>query len=964
MSSPAPRGRRLHRWVPALRLARRDAVRHRARTILSTLLVAVPMAAIVVAPAIGQTPLPSRDAAFTGIPIGAQGILTATAVNEDSAPFEQIPEGSPGPWLNDPSQAPAPAVDLARSLDPTTRFLPYWDSSRILAATGLDLRPGEQEPAGAGDIDELELGAVTAMDYREAGADALAMLLPDLEAGTLPTDPSEAVVSRALADRLRIGVGDTVSAVAPPPEEGYGMDGRMGEVVADSQRGLRVSGIAPGTREGVWALDGWVSAMVDADPVGLDLTWLVTGAPVTWDQAKQLNALQAFVVSRHVLEDYPAAGELYPVPVDPEARLLTAVAVVLAAAAGVLLVLFLVTPAFAVAINQSRRTLGLASVAGAAPRDLRRMIAAQGLVVGALGATTGIIVGVPVAVWLRGVVYPDADPLSHFPWWTLPVVVVVATLLGLVATWFPARAASRLQPVDAIKDRPSARGRNGSRGRRRLLAVAGPVLLAVSVALAVWSLALPVPTGADIDSFRGGRTESADVAPQLTLLVGCVLTGVLGVVVCVLALPGAGARRAARFPLAPRLAMRGAADHPSRFLPAVLGVLVAVGAASSQAIMVGSTAANGRDQAGYVTQERIMVGVSTHVTEDLDRLAVADTLAMLGEEYPIAGSEPLYTIGVDAPVFPNILLPVGETCPPRMAPDTASAIEVGVPTRCVPYQTSYDPGQVRAWGFGADPALMDAPALRASGIPGTEEAAEVLDLGGVVVNNAAYLSDAGTVRVGVSDTIVTQLDESDAEFTDVVELPGAFVRGLWTPLVMTPQTARGLGITGIQYVGEYALTPPLTDEQVARAQEMTLRHTTLTSVSPPAPTHAWGASIEDMIPVVALVLLAILATVICLALSRTQALREFATMRAVGAAPGFLRRLGLAQAGAILVVGVPAGMVAGLALGAYRIAWNRRTSVGGAWLETVPMWGVQGAILLAVVGAGLAAALLAFRPRR
>lgn len=119
-----------------------------------------------------------------------------------------------------------------------------------------------------------------------------------------------------------------------------------------------------------------------------------------------------------------------------------------------------------------------------------------------------------------------------------------------------------------------------------------------------------------------------------------------------------------------------------------------------------------------------------------------------------------------------------------------------------------------------------------------------------------------------------------------------------------------------------------------------------------------------MIPVVALVLLAILATVICLALSRTQALREFATMRAVGAAPGFLRRLGLAQAGAILVVGVPAGMVAGLALGAYRIAWNRRTSVGGAWLETVPMWGVQGAILLAVVGAGLAAALLAFRPRR
>ena len=53
------------------------------------------------------------------------------------------------------------------------------------------------------------------------------------------------------------------------------------------------------------------------------------------------------------------------------------------------LVFFLVTPAFAVSGEQLRRSLGLASAAGAAPRDLRRAVLAASRCSSALRSPCG-----------------------------------------------------------------------------------------------------------------------------------------------------------------------------------------------------------------------------------------------------------------------------------------------------------------------------------------------------------------------------------------------------------------------------------------------------------------------------------------------------------------------------------------------------------------------------------------------
>lgn len=960
-----------HRWRPLLRLAVRDAARHRMRTVLSALLVALPVAALITGTALTGSGPPAREAALAGIPDGVQAVVTATAVHRTGEPFPQLPEGAPGPWVDDTGQMPASREEVAAHLPARDRLLPYWNSPELLVTTGIDLAPGEEAPAGARVVEGIDLAGVATARMTEAGGEALDLLLPAPAEGAAPADATEVVVTSALADRLDLGVGDPVTFVAPPFNGWFSTDGRIGDAVQDSQRAYRVSGIVSGAEPLAWAHDAWVSRLAEADPVGIDRRWLVVGPdPVTWEQARAVNPLQAFVVSRHVLTDgYPDRADLYPVPADPRQVLLGAVSVVLTAVLGGMLVLFLVTPAFAVSTDQARRTLGLAAATGAAPADLRRTITAQGLLVGLAGGALGAALGAGLAFAADLVLERMSrtspglvDPAVHFPWWVFPAAIGVAVLLGVLSTLVPARAAARLQPVEALKDRPSRRRGRADRPAVRLLsAAAGPLLLAVAVAAGAAGLALPVPERPPHLPPMGMPPGSGPVLALLVLTLG---SAVAGLMLCVRSITLSGARFAGRLPAAPRLALRDAADHRSRFLPAALAVLVTVCAASYLTVMAGSTTANERNLTGEaVAGGHLVLGAQVPVGDGFDRLVVTDTIDALAEELPVVGQEPVRSPqsaeGAEVVHFAP-LLPEGRACPEDRYPDTASAITVGAPLTCTDGEHSYSPGMSTAWWGGSDAFVLTGDALRASGLPGAREAARVLDAGGVVVNNAAVLSENGTVRVALSAEPLP--DEDTAE--RVVELPGAFLRGFAPRAALSPDTARELEITGLAYIAEYpVLSRELTHAELDRAREIVEGHTALVRMAEPVHRHPWGYT-EELVPIALLAALAVAAAAISLLLARTQSRRDFATMNAVGATPRFLRRFAFTQAVLVLAAGLPTGLAAGIALGAYRVAWNRSVAVHGAWLDTVPLWGVQAVLAAAVAVVGLAAATLAGRPPR
>jgi predicted permease len=100
-------------------------------------------------------------------------------------------------------------------------------------------------------------------------------------------------------------------------------------------------------------------------------------------------------------------------------------------------------------VAQRRREIGVRAALGARPRDIVRLTVGQGI----LMASAGLVVGLSAAFWLvkylEGLLWgvSTRDPLSYL---VVPVVLLLATV---VACWVPARRASRIDPLTALRTR-------------------------------------------------------------------------------------------------------------------------------------------------------------------------------------------------------------------------------------------------------------------------------------------------------------------------------------------------------------------------------------------------------------------------------------------------------------------------------------------------------------------------------
>jgi len=100
----------------------------------------------------------------------------------------------------------------------------------------------------------------------------------------------------------------------------------------------------------------------------------------------------------------------------------------------------------AYSVTQRQREIGVRMALGAEPGDVSRMISRQGLALAAVGLAVGLPAAIGTMHLMRGLVFSvsPTDPV------TLSATTAVLLVVAFLASWLPARRASRVDPAVAL----------------------------------------------------------------------------------------------------------------------------------------------------------------------------------------------------------------------------------------------------------------------------------------------------------------------------------------------------------------------------------------------------------------------------------------------------------------------------------------------------------------------------------
>ncbi|RAG82970.1 hypothetical protein DN069_24770 [Streptacidiphilus pinicola] len=145
----------------------------------------------------------------------------------------------------------------------------------------------------------------------------------------------------------------------------------------------------------------------------------------------------------------------------------------------------LILNTFSMLVAQRTRELGLMRALGASREQVNRSVLVEAALLGLIGSTLGLVLGVGLALGLirliarGGMVLKGSQLAVHWP--TIVAAYAVGILVTTVSAYLPARRASRISPMAALREADTP-----ERGAPlRVRAVVGLVVLAVAAGLLV-----------------------------------------------------------------------------------------------------------------------------------------------------------------------------------------------------------------------------------------------------------------------------------------------------------------------------------------------------------------------------------------------------------------------------------------------------------------------------------------------
>ena len=564
----------LRAWRPALRLARRDLWRHKLRAALTFLLVALPVLAAAV---------------------------IAVSVHNG--------RGSPEAY----------AVEQMGDADALVRVSPYARIRADSAAYGFGSRFNGRTPRR--DPDDVDLRALLPAGSTVepgptygpldlvTGGSAFARVVPDSEL-TAP-------MTRALTGRLPRGSDEV--AVGHGAAKALGLLDRSGEPRSDATLGLvdgtelAVVGTIPADGEFLTVVGrpGLTTApQPEVDDEGP--SFLVTLPDL--DRADQIALMRRLAEQGVALQARDAL--LNPEEWGLGAQGLNADAAyagALAVLVGLVEVVLVVGAAFAVAARRQLRDLGLVACNGGAGKDVRRVMVAQGVVLGVPAAVVGAVLGTAAALVGGRWAERRFDLVlagSSVPWPELVGLTVLGALTAVVASLVPAWSLGRVSPVQALSGRFPVRLR-ASRPHPGSFWSAGAGLVALGVG------------GYLTSRWFAPRASESPLGPFISAI-GLLLL-LAGVVWATPYLVQVAATTGRRLPLSGRYAFRAAGRHRFRTAAATTALTFTVAVAVLTGFAVSEAAADAESRATGVHAVSIDGAASTASRAGV-RATVEDTL--------------------------------------------------------------------------------------------------------------------------------------------------------------------------------------------------------------------------------------------------------------------------------------------------------------------------------------------------
>ncbi|MFD7921112.1 FtsX-like permease family protein [Streptomyces sp. NPDC059740] len=289
-----------------------------------------------------------------------------------------------------------------------------------------------------------------------------------LESGTAPRARDQVVLDRELASRTGLGVGDRVTVQSTGAPAVY----RVSGVAAPAAGDLREQSTLFFSDREAERLSGHAGqvSVIGVFPDRSTDRKALTGA---LSRALDGTTAQVHGAGDRGAVEFLGAGRA-------RVRLISMGGAI--AAVSLLVAVLVVAGTFALSVQQRYRELALLRAVAATPRQIRRLIGCEAVVIGLLAGALGAAAGLPVAGWLHGEfvrigTVPDTLGLTLSPY-----PMLAALLFTVTGAWAAARVSARqvarIRPVQALSEAATQ-----TQASLTKPLVAGSVLLAAGIAL-------------------------------------------------------------------------------------------------------------------------------------------------------------------------------------------------------------------------------------------------------------------------------------------------------------------------------------------------------------------------------------------------------------------------------------------------------------------------------------------------